>query len=97
MLSDLGRSEAHQVGCCTALGVGSTLEELESRPGSKWCGLHLTFFLPSSLSVSSCLPMSVCVPLASLANTSGPGRHGFPRLPSLTLLKGAGKAAGVLG
>lgn len=97
MLSDLGRSEAHQVGCCTALGVGSALEELESRPGFKRCGLHLTFFLPSSFSACSCPLMSACVPLSPLANTSGPGRDGFPRLPSLAFLKGADKAVGVLG
>lgn len=70
MLSDLGRSEAYQVGCCTVLGVESTLEELENHPGFKWCGLHLRFFLPSSFSTCLCPLMSACVPLSSLANTS---------------------------
>lgn len=95
VLSDLGRPEAHQVGCRTALGVGSTLEKLESRPGFKRCGLHLTFFLPSSLSACSCPLMSACVPLSPLANASGLGRDGFARLPSLMFLKGGNKVVGV--
>lgn len=81
MLSDLGRSEAHYIGCCTALGVGSTLEELESYPSFKRCNMPLTFFLPSFLFLHMLL-FPVRVPLSPLGNTSGTENDGFPRLPT---------------
>lgn len=59
------------------------------------CILHSSFLPPSP---RARVPlMSACVPLSPLANTSGLGRDGFPGLPSLTFLKGADKAVGVLG
>lgn len=81
MLSDLGRLEAHCAGFCTALGAGSALAELASRPGLKHCGLHLMFFLPSYFTrVPGCLCVSLCHPWQAPAAKEGMGpRDGSPR------------------
>ena len=78
VLSDLGRSEAHQVGCCTALGVGSALEELESRPGFKvvW---FASYILPSFLPLRVLVSPDVCVcPFVTPGKHQWAGKEWFP-------------------